>query len=245
MSVFNIGEQNFEVSDYVIDNIAQIQVNLKPSYSDNAKIKFTNSGSSEKIIVDLQTEHNKRINYKNFTMECLSHCHMEIIGNNSQLYIQQLNLINISLINKPQLIVDNLDMQGFEALNTNLPIVKNRAEITIKSSEDMKEVQKLLYGVNIIPATGEFIYDPKIQYNKDQSNPVNMNNDLSVADSVHNLISLKRSMPNLRWSSPVIAWFGFNDKLSNNEPDLDIKNLEIMPGIDHKEDKTIEKWQVY
>jgi hypothetical protein len=147
------------------------------------------------------------------------------------------------LLTKPNLTVKNLSIQSFEALKTALPTVTQEAEITIKSSEDMREVQKLLSAVNIIPATGEFVYDPLIQHKKDGT-PINMNNHAGVADSVHNLELLKISAPKLQWVAPVMAWFGVKAKATENKVELDVSNLNIMPAIERREEYATEKWQV-
>jgi hypothetical protein len=136
--------------------------------------------------------------------------------------------------------VKNFFLYASEAIKTGLPVVLDRAKIEINSSPNMLEVRKLLAGVNIIPSTGEFIYDTKIIYNKNKQ-PINCHNDQNISDADYNTRVLVKTFPDLKWVAPVVSWFAFN-KYDSWRDNIDISQLEIMPGVENNYQEASEIW---
>lgn len=93
--------------------------------------------------------------------------------------------------------------------------------------EEEKRVEDLITGVNIIPGSGEFVYDTTIQkkfqvrYTLDGKmikheigSRVNQNNNLGVSDVVASLGQMQETLPQVKWISPVITWF-FNSLVAS------------------------------
>lgn len=83
------------------------------------------------------------------------------------------------------------------------------------------------------------MYDTKAQFDIYQKKYLNINNPENIPDVIYNIQSLKTNCPNIKWVSPVISWFGVVDLDT-----LDIQNIKIMPGVEHRDEKTQEAWNV-
>lgn len=117
------------------------------------------------------------------------------------------------------------------------------------SLENHEELEEKIRSVCIIPGSGEFVYDTKIQYKAygkrlrdgrviqtGKGNAINANNYMSKADSLLSLDQLKRSCKNLKWASPVVCWFGTG---------LDANQCDIVPGVEHRDTLTYpDEWSV-
>ncbi len=104
--------------------------------------------------------------------------------------------------------------------------------------------------INIIPGSGEFVYDTKIQKKIEQekissnqyipyglAQRVNHNNHTKKSDAVLSLDQLKGDLPNVEWVSVVVNWF---------VNDLNIKDCKIYPAVEFQDDSAIlpDDWQV-
>ncbi len=99
------------------------------------------------------------------------------------------------------------------------------------------KVEKLVESICIIPGSGEFVYDTKIQYKSvgevfnntyiqsGKRTAINLNNSYKKADSLVALDQLQDTCPNLEWVAPVVTWFGSS---------LDIAKCTILPGVEFK-----------
>jgi hypothetical protein len=108
-------------------------------------------------------------------------------------------------------------------------------DITNIETDIPNSAGNLVSAINIIPGTGEFVYDTKIQYKRERvlynnqfvgySNlkAINMNNNQNIADSILSVNDMKQSMQNVKWISLVSCWFGSN---------LDIKYCNIDPKVE-------------
>ncbi|MDN5248275.1 MAG: glycoside hydrolase TIM-barrel-like domain-containing protein [Wolbachia endosymbiont of Tyrophagus putrescentiae] len=104
--------------------------------------------------------------------------------------------------------------------------------------------------INIIPGSGEFVYDTKIQkkiaQQKINSNQyitygpakrINHNNYTKKSDAVLSLDQLKDDLPNIEWVSVVVNWFADN---------LNIENCKIYPAVEFQKDSIVvpDDWRV-
>ncbi|KJV68657.1 glycoside hydrolase/phage tail family protein [Candidatus Neoehrlichia procyonis] len=110
-------------------------------------------------------------------------------------------------------------------------------------------VTQKIENIHIIPGSGEFIYDTKIQMKIPVekigeeyipygiANRINHNNNFGQSDALTSLDQLKEDLPNIKWVSVVVNWY---------TDSLDIKNCNIYPAVEFKNDaKTIpDDWNV-
>ncbi len=118
--------------------------------------------------------------------------------------------------------------------------VLRKANVKAKTSvEDMVE------SIVMIPGSGEFVYDTKIQTKsrlsehgkKVNSKKINSHNHYNLPNSIYSLNQLKSTCSNVKWVSPVVCWFGNS---------LNIKDCLIKPAVEFKDKKShySEKWKV-
>ncbi len=132
--------------------------------------------------------------------------------------------------------------------NNRVPVFTFEVRTALKSNEF--SVAKNIQNINIIPGSGEFVYDTKIQkkiaQEKISSNQyipyglaqrVNHNNHTKKSDAVLSLDQLKGDLPNVEWVSVVVNWF---------VNDLNIKDCKIYPAVEFQDDSAIlpDDWQV-
>ncbi len=153
---------DLEVSDYILNQVATIPLNLNNITDTEVVINIVNADSATTILLDIFFIEGSGLNLKTVDIISLSQCNIEIVNHFSTLHITTLNLINVALTKQPALEVEYFTIQSSEAITTSLPAVTKRAEISILPSDDMLSVQKMLQGVNIIPGSGEYVYDTKI-----------------------------------------------------------------------------------
>ena len=106
-------------------------------------------------------------------------------------------------------------------------------------------VEDLVRSINIIPGTGEFVYDTIIQYqttvnlegNILNKKPINSSNYHNIANSLYSLEQMKIICPNISWVAPVVCWFGDS---------LDSAECTIKPAVEFNDlsTKYSEEWQV-
>ena len=107
------------------------------------------------------------------------------------------------------------------------------------------ELNKKIKGINIIPGSGEFVYDTVVQHKMKLAHGVrsgfqdriNQNTDYDVADSLVALEDLQNTLPEVKWISLVVNWF--INSVNLNE------NILIYPAVEFKDSITIpDDWKV-
>lgn len=116
-------------------------------------------------------------------------------------------------------------------------------------SNTANSAENLVKSLVIIPGSGEFVYDTKIQYKEHGSkhmdkffrrghaNSINMHNIENRANSLLAIDNMMKTFPNLEWVSPVINWFA---------NDLDAGHSDVAPGVEFKDQVETfpNSWQV-
>lgn len=109
------------------------------------------------------------------------------------------------------------------------------------------EVENLISAVNIIPGSGEFVYDTEINYKLDEvwkwgrvvgykkGKAINANNK-GFSDATLSLEQLKSTLPNVQWVSVIVTWF------CNS---MNVKDIFLYPAVDSKQVHTEPyEWKV-
>ncbi len=132
--------------------------------------------------------------------------------------------------------------------NNRVPVFTFEVQAALKPSGF--SVAKNIANINIIPGSGEFVYDTKIQkkiarekISSSQYIPyglaqrVNHNNHTKKSDAMLSLDQLKEGLPNVEWASVVVNWFASS---------LNIKDCKIYPAVEFQDDSAIvpDDWQV-
>ena len=113
-----------------------------------------------------------------------------------------------------------------------------------KINSNTTSLESMINHMVMIPGSGEFVYDTKIQSKKYyeqgafiKSEYINCNNEHNIANAIHSLNQLQEACPNLEWVAPVVTW------LCN---DLDIAKSSIYPAAEYKDPntKTTEEWRI-
>ena len=111
------------------------------------------------------------------------------------------------------------------------------------------EIARKIKAVNIIPGSGEFVYDTEIQsksighyidnnwVSSGKTKTINQNSNQNLSDALVSLDNMKVTLPNLEFVSVVINWFC---------NDLDIAKCDIYPAVEYQDTaKSIpEDWKV-
>lgn len=103
-------------------------------------------------------------------------------------------------------------------------------------SNTSRSAEALVESLVIIPGSGEFVYDTKIQHKEDiswgsqfrkgKATSINMHNTFNIANSRVAIDQMVKTFPNLKWVSPVVNWFSTS---------TDAGTAKIMPGVEFKE----------
>lgn len=149
-----------------------------------------------------------------------------------------------------------LVIEGFPISNygNNIPQFSfhaRKSKIINKQSDQVtKQAQGLITSVNIIPGSGEFVYDTQIQtkyactrvdgelYKNRNLGAENCHNNEGVADAVLALDKMKIELPNLKHVSVVVSWFADS---------VDIATCSIYPAVEYKSTDTEifpDQWNV-
>lgn len=114
--------------------------------------------------------------------------------------------------------------------------VERKPNISIK--EDYSKLEDDVKGVNIIPGSGEYVYDTDIVEKNImcegvsiKKEKINSNNKLQISDVEYSLNYLNDICPNVEWVSPVVCWFGNS---------TDIKDCEIYPAVENKSSVSVK-----
>jgi hypothetical protein len=110
-------------------------------------------------------------------------------------------------------------------------------EVARLGNQSENSVEQLVTAINIIPGSGEFVYDTNIKtktYGYDLAgkwietaprDTINLNNASSKADILVALDNLQQTFPNLEYVSVIVTWFASS---------LDIANCIFEPKIEYK-----------
>lgn len=111
------------------------------------------------------------------------------------------------------------DRLSLEKFGGKLPTFRFDMVVKSKANRAAK-----ISGVNIIPGSGEFVYDTRPIVKLQSEAKVGVNSaDNKVANSVANLNFLKRELPGVSWVAPVVCWFA---------TDLDIYHCKVLPKVE-------------
>ncbi|ETO91141.1 MAG: hypothetical protein P857_627 [Candidatus Xenolissoclinum pacificiensis L6] len=118
----------------------------------------------------------------------------------------------------------------------------------IVNAGPVDDLERMVNGINIIPGTGEFVYDTSIirktpgYYDHDAwinsgiSEKVNQHCNYEDTDIVVSLQQMQDTFPNIQWVSVVVSWF---------IDSLDVSTCNIYPAVEYKDAVTHPKyWQV-
>ncbi|WP_018147583.1 baseplate multidomain protein megatron [Henriciella marina] len=108
-----------------------------------------------------------------------------------------------------------------------------------RSFEGEGGLRAVVEGLNIIPATGEFVYATDVVRERrfpGIETPLNMNNPVGAPDFVQSLDQLTEEMPNVRRMALTVAWFG---------DDVRAGHCSIRPGVETRDRVTVPYgWEV-
>ncbi len=119
-------------------------------------------------------------------------------------------------------------------------------EVTRKANVNQDaSVEDLVKSIVMIPGSGEYVYDTKIQEKSIlttfgaaiSTTKINSHNHYNIANSVYSLNQLQMTCENIQWVSPVVCWFGNS---------LDANECIIRPAVEFKEKnlRYSEEWIV-
>ena len=117
-----------------------------------------------------------------------------------------------------------------------------------KELQEKYDMENLVSCINIIPGSGEFVYDTKVQkklnggyiygkfYETEKPTIINKHNSSQYTDAVESLNDLQKTFPNLKWVSLVVCWFC---------DDLNCKQASIYPACENNNANTEpDEWNV-
>jgi hypothetical protein len=112
-------------------------------------------------------------------------------------------------------------------------------EVIKAGDRETDDLAQTIKGVNIIPATGEFVYATSIVRERRYpgiETPQNLNNARGEADFVVALDQLRSDLPKVQHAALTVAWFG---------DDLRAGQCRIRPGVERRDRTTVPyDWQV-
>lgn len=141
-------------------------------------------------------------------------------------------------------VFEDLPLEDFGGSVPNFSFeVIRKANITLTTTKH--SVEDLVQSINMIPGSGEFVYDTTIQYKTHltefgdiiQKTPINSHNYHKIANSIQSLNQLQIVCPNIKWLSPIVCWFADS---------LDCGNCAIKPTVEFNDPHTTysEEWRV-
>jgi len=120
-----------------------------------------------------------------------------------------------------------------------------RTKFSRSSLNHIKKAEDMITCINIIPGGGEFVYDTMVQYSQrvistsgrkikiGKASPVNMHNNHGKSNAIVSLDNLQSTIPNIKWTSIVISWFGDNLNAShcNIYPACESRDITTEPDL--------------
>ncbi|MBD0391232.1 glycoside hydrolase TIM-barrel-like domain-containing protein [Wolbachia endosymbiont of Pentalonia nigronervosa] len=132
--------------------------------------------------------------------------------------------------------------------NNSIPTFTFEVQSVLKSEEF--SVADNIRNINMIPGSGEYVYDTKVQKKIAQekisssqyvtygpAKRINHNNYSKESDAMLSLNQLKEDLPNVEWVSVVVNWFADN---------LNIKDCKVYPAVEFLCDSRVipDDWRV-
>lgn len=132
--------------------------------------------------------------------------------------------------------------------NNRLPNFNFEVKRNVRSSSS-KCIEEKIESIVIIPGGGEFVYDTIAQTKMNGRNfgktfaqvgaakSINQHTPYGKANSLVSLDQLKTTLPNVKWVSVVVNWFGTS---------LNAEQCKVLPGVEFKDDATTcpDLWEV-
>ena len=136
-----------------------------------------------------------------------------------------------------------------EAFGNRIPNFTFEIKRSVENSGLEGRLEDNITGMTLIPGSGEFVYDTKVQSKVEgelvngswqqvgTKTRINQTNNDNKANALVALDQLQNTLPNLEWVSVVVTWFG---------NDLDAGVCTIKPGVEFKTDAITEPdlWSV-
>jgi hypothetical protein len=97
-------------------------------------------------------------------------------------------------------------------------------EVYRGSRADVADARHLVRNVCLIPASGEWAYEPNVVRSRVRNSNINSNAGRKAADFAVSIENLKREVPNVEWVSVVYAWFGTS---------IDVATCSIRPEAEY------------
>ena len=97
-------------------------------------------------------------------------------------------------------------------------------EVYRGSRADVADARHLVRSVCLIPASGEWAYEPNVVRSRVRNSNINSNAGGKAADFAVSIENLKREVPNVEWVSVVYAWFGTS---------IDVATCSIRPEAEY------------
>jgi len=97
-------------------------------------------------------------------------------------------------------------------------------EVYRGSRADVADARHLVRSVCLIPASGEWAYEPNVVRSRVRNSNINSNAGRKAADFAVSIENLKREVPNVEWVSVVYAWFGTS---------VDVATCSIRPEAEY------------
>ena len=97
-------------------------------------------------------------------------------------------------------------------------------EVYRGSRVDVADARHLVRNVCLIPASGEWAYEPNVVRSRVRNSNINSNAGRKAADFAVSIENLKREVPNVEWISVVYAWFGTS---------VDVATCSIRPEAEY------------
>ena len=97
-------------------------------------------------------------------------------------------------------------------------------EVYRGSRPEVADARHLVRSVCVIPASGEWAYEPTIVRSRVRNANINSNAGRKASDFAVSIEGLKREVPNVEWVSLVYAWFGTS---------LDVATCSIRPEAEY------------
>lgn len=97
-------------------------------------------------------------------------------------------------------------------------------EVYRGSRADVADARHLVRSVCLIPASGEWAYEPNVVRSRVRNSNINSNAGRKAADFAVSIENLGREVPNVEWVSLVYAWFGTS---------VDVATCSIRPETEY------------
>ncbi len=144
------------------------------------------------------------------------------------------------------LVIENFPLTSY---GNRIPNFTFEVKRIINRTNNELSTEEKIQGINIIPGSGEFVYDTNIQIKipgiyEDENfirtgmaSRINQNSNTNISDAVLSLNNMQETLPNLGWVSVVVNWF---------TDSLDLSVASVFPAVEYQGDAKNEpdEWLV-